>query len=62
MKILIIIGLIAWFMIGGTNKSIYSGDTSSQQVYDIDNCMDEVHDSTGININDRELLAKIGNC
>lgn len=62
MKVLIIIGLLAWYIQGCTNEDTYSGDTSTQLVYDIDNCMDEVHDETGIDINDRAKLAEIGGC
>ncbi len=60
--IIIIIGLIAWYMLGGTNEDTYSGDTRTQTVYDVDNCIDEVHDRTGIDINDRARLAEIGGC
>ena len=62
MKILIIIGLLAWYMIGCSSENAYTGDTSTQLVYDVDNCMDEVHDETGIDINDRARLAEIGGC
>ena len=50
--ILLIIGLV--YLLGGCDDSStgYTGDTSTQRTYDVDNCIDEIVDETGMSYYD----------